>query len=73
MKEKLKLLKNKTAFNIWKKEEYISPEDCISVPDKFPCFVYLTVHSWAYEEWQAVYIYPEEMNQFIKDMKGEKE
>lgn len=63
------LLKNKAAFNKWRKQPAQS-NDLISEPLEFPCYVYLTVLSFGYEELQANYLYCYDlynMTSIIKD------
>jgi hypothetical protein len=57
-------LKNKTE---WKRVMIERHElGSHAPPEKFPCFLYWTVHSFAYEEENAMYLYQENIEEMGK-------
>lgn len=63
----MKYLKNKRAWYRWKKKEILSNDEA-KIPSEFPCFVYLGVGNWHYEEYVAHYIYKQEIEKMAKNL-----
>lgn len=60
----MKYLKNKRSWSLWKTKEYLSDDEA-ELPEKFPCFAYLGVGSFAYEEYNAFYLYREDVDKML--------
>ncbi len=57
----MKFIKNRTAWIRWKNKETDS-SDTVPEPECFPCYAYLTIQSWGYEEPRALYLYATDVN-----------
>ncbi len=67
----MKYLKNKRAWALWKTKEYLSDDEA-ELLEKFPCFAYLGVGSFAYEEYSAHYLYKQEIERMHRTLKCQK-
>lgn len=65
----MKLLKSKRAYKIWEKSVNSGqPQAPITPPAEFPCYAYLTVGSYSYEEDVAEYLYLSDLRNMINKM-----
>lgn len=63
-------IKNKREWNKWAKEFNKSQPQAPADPhDKFPCFLYLTVGSYGYEEEREKYLYKEDIEKMLQQFK----
>lgn len=64
----MKLLKNKNAWDRW--VSVVNKSQCAEIkpPVKYPCFGYLVVGSFSYEEETALYLYAEDLVKMGKQL-----
>lgn len=64
----MKFLKSERAWKIWVNKElsYEGGAARHEVPKQFPCFVYLVVLSFGYEEQAPEYLYPADVAKMAK-------
>jgi hypothetical protein len=64
------LLKNKRAWKRWAKDFNwgTSVAEATTEPVEFPCFVYETVGSFAYEESSENYLYRSDLERMLKEL-----
>lgn len=62
----MEFIKNSDEFA---KFEHLHSCDVIDEPEEFPCFVYLVVQSFGYEEERAVYLYKKDIEAMLAQIK----
>lgn len=62
----MKLLRVEDDFLQLKKENCL--DDDQSVPEKYPCYAWMVVTSWNYQEELAVFLYEEDIKEMLDDM-----
>ena len=65
----MKYLKNKHVWESWKKEEYLSDYEA-ECPKEYPCFTYLVVGSFPYEEYDAYYLYKQDIERMLLEVEA---
>lgn len=64
----MKFLKNARSFKRWAaKINQGQPQAPLHPPEHFPCWAYLSVLSYGYEEDQANYLYLPEVQHMLKE------
>lgn len=65
----MKYLKNKTTWKRWASNiNRGQPQAPIQPPEKYPCYAYLSVLSFGYEEEQSNYLYLTEVQEMLKEL-----
>lgn len=65
----MKFLINERIWKRWaRKIEQGQPQAPIDKPTSYPCFGYLVVQSYGYEEEQARYLYPDDVTKMATQM-----
>lgn len=64
-----RVLKNNDDFLRWKKDCTASC-DIVSQPKQFPCLAKMFVSDWAYQEETAEYLYVEDLEEILSEMRS---
>lgn len=63
------LLKSRRAYDKWAKGVNSGqPQSPIQPPAEFPCYAYLTVASFGYEEERAEYLYSDDLQKMLPNL-----
>ena len=60
-------LKSKRAWSLWKTKNLLSNDEA-EIPEEFPCYAYLVVGSWGYEEYFTLYLYKQDIEKMLLKM-----
>lgn len=64
----MKFLKNEKA---WKRFVNGNSSQEWKLPESYPCYVYLTVKHWGYEEDQTNFLYPDDVFKMAMHLRSE--
>jgi hypothetical protein len=64
----MKFLINERVFKRWARKIEKGQDCTLDKPKLYPCFGYLVVQSYAYEEDQALYLYPDDVARMATQM-----